>query len=159
MRHAGYLAEVVEGAAQEMVLNAVDHGMNDVGAYVAAQRFRYPGEPAPHVCVVGVGDMGIGMAAHLERGGEGRESDVATIAHGLKDMVSGTGEEFRGHGFQVPFDLAREKSASWVEVRVRANRGWVGRRSETAGTWPASERPPVAGTWIEFGFAHSSEPV
>lgn len=63
MRHAGYLAEVVEGAAQEMALNAVDHGANDVGAYVAAQRFRYSDETAPHVCVLAVGDMGVGMAA------------------------------------------------------------------------------------------------
>ena len=62
MVHAGHLAEVVDAAAQEMVLNAVDHGANPIGAYVAAQRFRYPHEAAPHVCVVAIGDMGIGMA-------------------------------------------------------------------------------------------------
>jgi hypothetical protein len=157
MRHAGYLAEVVAETAEEMMQNAVWHGVNATGAYIAAQRFRYPQENAPHVCVVAIGDMGVGMAEHLSRGGEGRTSDALTIAHGMTDMVSGTGEEHRGHGYQVPFDIARQTEAAFVDLRVRANAGWVEKRNdgEPRGLFCPG---PCVGTWVNFTFAHSSPP-
>lgn len=157
MQNAGHLAEVVEGAASEMVLNAATHGRNATGAYVAAQRFHHKGSASPHRCVLAIGDMGIGMAEHLRRAGLGFGTDGETIGNGMLDMVTGTGEEWRGRGYSVPFELAQEKSAAAIELRVRANGGWVLRQNQS---------PPRAllvndscvGTWVEFQFAHSAVP-
>lgn len=156
MRHAGFLAEPVIETAQEMVNNAVAHGANDVGAYVAAQRFEDRGTDLPHRCVLAIGDVGIGMAEHLRRGDQGRGSDNATIAHGMTEMVSGTGDPHRGRGYEVPFDVARVASA-WVDLRVRANAGWVTRRNDRPPV-PLAELAPCAGTWVEFQFAHATPP-
>lgn len=153
MRHAGYLAEVIAETASEMVLNAIYHGENATGAYLAAQRFDNGRR-----CIVAVGDMGIGMAEHLRRGGQGRETDAATIAHGMSDMVSGTGDEYRGRGYSVPFEVAREKSATFARLRVRANDGWVQKHDDHK---PIKLNPSVAcdaGTWVEFEFGHADTP-
>lgn len=157
MRYAGYLGEVVEEAAQEMILNAVDHGENPVGAYIAAQRFTDKNTTLPHRCVVAIGDFGIGMAKHLKRGGHAHATDSKTIAHGLTDMVSGTGIEYRGRGYSVPFEVAGRKDAT-VRLRVRANNGWVERR-DGGKTRMLSCRPSEEpGTWVEFQFAHAISP-
>jgi len=154
MKGAGYLAEVVKATASEMMLNAIEHGENPVGAYVAAQRFIRRGDAAPMQCVVAIGDLGIGMAAHLSAGGQGRLTDSATIEHGLADLVSGTGEEFRGRGFVVPFDVASQKNAAWADLRVRANGGYVLKRS-SGQVFHLPARTAVTGTWVEFTFAHA----
>ncbi|MDQ8043866.1 MAG: hypothetical protein REI11_04635 [Patulibacter sp.] len=156
MAGASYLAEVVDGAAQEMALNAVDHGANSTGAYVAAQRFRRPRAAVPFACVLAVGDLGIGMAEHLRRGGQDRGTDAATIIHGLDDLVSGTGDQWRGRGYSVPFELAAQKSAAYTELRVRANGGWVVKRSDRAAEEIKLVRPDSGpGTWVEFEFGHA----
>jgi hypothetical protein len=158
MVHAGHLAEVVDAAAQEMVLNAVDHGANPVGAYVAAQRFRRPRDAAPHICIVAIGDMGIGMAAHLAHAGQGRDTDARTICHGMTEMVSSAPGAWHGRGYTVPLDVARQKGAAWTNVRVRANDGWAEKRNDNDPTPLMSSGRPVVGTWVEFQFGHVSSP-
>jgi hypothetical protein len=159
MRNAGYLAEVVDEAAQEMVLNATAHGQNPIGAYVAAQRFYDGSSASPHRCVLAIGDLGMGMAAHLQRGGQGQVNDAATIAHGMQDMVSGTGRDERGRGYSVPFEVAVQKEAAYVRLRVRANHGWVERRDGKAPRALLTARTPtMPGTWVEFELAHATAP-
>lgn len=154
MTQAGYLKDVVDETAQEMAINAAWHGANETGAYVAAQRYRYSDDP--NVCVLAIGDLGVGMAAHLQRSGLGQEDDSATIAHGMSDMVSGTLHPHRGRGYSVPFELARQKEAARIDLRVRANDGWVHKHNDNPPAGIDHSWPTCQGTWVEFTFSHKN---
>jgi hypothetical protein len=156
MSGASYLAEVVEQTAAEMTLNATEHGGNEVGLYVAAQKFMYRNSSAPLQCVLAVGDLGVGMAHHLRDGGHDASNDGALIALGMTEGVSGTGEYGRGRGYEVPFEVAKQKEAASTVLRVRANDGWATRRNMGKPRVLADNRAATSpGTWVEFRFAHA----
>lgn len=71
-------------ATSELADNAVIHGRNEVGAYVAAQRYKTTR------CVLSIGDLGVGIPEHLRR----------AYPHLTDDGLAIVGLETRGAGRQ-----------------------------------------------------------
>jgi hypothetical protein len=132
----------------EMCDNATTHGHSNVGtAYVAAQRY------SAGRCVLVVGDLGIGIPAHIRRQHPTLLTDDDAIREATKEGVTGatgSNRNHRGIGYQWVIDSLKEANIPFGELRVWSGRGrfrvevrdglqlrrraW-GVEGETAGTW------------------------
>lgn len=90
------LAAAFMVATGELADNATTHGRNDVGAYVAAQRYQ------TSRCVLAIGDLGVGIPTHMRRAYPELADDGLAILEAIKEGVTAaeTGErEHRGIGY------------------------------------------------------------
>jgi anti-sigma regulatory factor (Ser/Thr protein kinase) len=78
-------------ATSELADNAVTHGRNEVGAYVAAQRYTTTR------CVLSIGDLGVGIPEHLRRAYPHLTDDGLAILEATKEGVTAAETSARAH--------------------------------------------------------------
>jgi hypothetical protein len=139
-------------AIGELCDNALLHGKNELGAYIAADRQLDPSQ----VLRLAIVDLGIGIPEHIRSRYPEWQDDAAAIARAIERGVSGTGDPYRGNGFSEVFreametDLVRAQSAA--DLEIRSSKGAVG-VTIAAGTKQVrhgSVRDPRRGTWITY---------
>jgi hypothetical protein len=139
-------------AITELCDNALQHGVSEIGAYVAADRMLHPRRQFR----LAIADLGIGIPEHVRARHPEWHDDSAAIARALERGVSGTGDRHRGNGFAEVFDAAARtdlvRASSAVDVDLRAGKGRVG--VVIAGGNPVSDTrqvdQPRRGTWITY---------
>jgi hypothetical protein len=145
------LAEAFTRTVGEISDNATTHGRSPVGgSYVAAQRYSQNGQQR---CVLVVGDLGIGIPAHMRKAFPELKDDGDAIRVATLEGTSGTGDPQRGIGYQYVIDgLKSERIASgdlhvWSgrgRFRIETRNGTQGRRR----AWSIDE--PTSGTWVRL---------
>jgi hypothetical protein len=107
------LAGAFSDTIGEISENATTHGYSSDGAaYVAAQ--RYPGNR----CVIAIGDLGIGIPAHVRKTQPTLRDDGDAIRVATKEGISGTGDTTRGFGFQEVIDALKEPEVAVGDLRI-----------------------------------------
>lgn len=139
-------------AVSELCGNALQHGRDDLGAYVAADRLG--GRPATFR--LAIADLGIGIPEHIRAQHPEWQHDAAAIVRALERGVSGTGDPYRGNGFAEVLDdaldkaLVQAKSAVSLDIRSADGRVVVelvdGRQEARPERVGRSRR----GTWITY---------
>ena len=136
----------------ELCDNALHHGRNELGAYIAADRIV---EPRREFRLV-IADLGIGIPEHIRARHPEWQDDAAAIAQVLNRGVTGTDDPQRGNGFSETIDYAIEQqlvqASSAVEIDIRAASGRVGVHL-VAGTTQVKDglaTTPRRGTWISY---------
>jgi anti-sigma regulatory factor (Ser/Thr protein kinase) len=136
----------------ELCDNAVHHGANRLGAYVAADRIT---EPRREFRLV-IADLGIGIPEHIRDRYPEWQDDTAAIAQVLRRGVTSSDDPERGNGFSETIDYALEQQlvqlSSAVELDIRAATGRVGVHL-IGGTKQVKDglvTTPRRGTWISY---------
>jgi hypothetical protein len=139
------LAEPFTATVSEICDNATTHGRSDVGAaYVSAQRYTR------NRCVLVIGDLGVGIPAHMRGEFPDLIDDGDAIRFATKEGFSGTGDPARGIGHQFVIDALKDSKVPRGELRiwsgrgrfrVEAQNGVQGRRR----AWTVEH--PTVGTW------------
>jgi hypothetical protein len=148
----GSWGEAMYMAVSELCGNALQHGRNELGAYIAADRVI---EPRRELRLV-IADLGIGIPEHIRARNPEWHNDSAAIARALEQGVSGTGDPYRGNGFHEVFDSAVRtdlvRASSAADIDIRSGKGRVG--ITIAGGNPVSGQrtvdQPRRGTWITY---------
>jgi hypothetical protein len=132
----------------ELCSNAVEHGANSTGAFVAAASLE-AGRPQVSIAI---GDLGIGIPEHLRQQFPEWFDDNFAIARALEPHVSGTGDPHRGNGFNEAFEAALTSALSSARVDIHSAKGFV--RTQFYGGTKKVEPFPAArfrrGTWISY---------
>jgi anti-sigma regulatory factor (Ser/Thr protein kinase) len=136
----------------ELCDNALHHGSNELGAYIAAERVL---EPRREFRLV-IADLGIGIPEHIRARHPEWQDDAAAIAQVLNRGVTGTDDPQRGNGFSETIDYALEQqlvqASSAVEIDIRAASGRVGVHL-VGGVTQVKDglaTTPRRGTWISY---------
>jgi anti-sigma regulatory factor (Ser/Thr protein kinase) len=136
-------------ATSELCGNAVEHGVNPLGCYVAAQRYNRPFRRT----VLALGDFGIGIPRHMRQRFENLAGDRSALREAVKHGVTGTDEKHRGNGFHWVMDAAEQSLMRYATLDIRSGKGQLqqvlyvdGEGLETT-TNPA---PFKLGTWVTF---------
>lgn len=139
-------------AIGELCDNALQHGANDLGAYIAADRVTEP----QRAFRLTVADLGIGIPEHIRNRHPEWQDDTAAIASSLERGVTGTTDPYRGNGFAEVFDEALEtdlvRAMSAAQIDIRSSKGRVG-VNLVGGTKTADGQrvsSPRRGTWITY---------
>lgn len=136
----------------ELCDNALHHGSNELGAYIAADRIV---EPRREFRLV-IADLGIGIPEHIRARHPEWQDDAAAIAQVLNRGVTGTDDPQRGNGFSETIDYAIEQqlvqASSAVEIDIRAASGRVGVHLVAGATQVKDglATTPRRGTWISY---------
>lgn len=144
------LAEAFTRTVGEISDNATTHGKSPVGvSYVAAHRF-------PKGCILAVGDVGIGIPAHMRKAFPELEDDGDAIRVATHEGKSGTGDPQRGIGYQYVIDGLKNEHIATGELRVWSGRGRF-RVLTMSGlqmrrrAWTVDEA--TVGTWVRVDLA------
>jgi hypothetical protein len=147
-------------AIGELCDNARQHGVNDLGTYVATGRIDAP-RPEFRLAIA---DLGIGIPEHIRAQHPEWHNDTAAIVRALERGVTGTGDRHRGNGFSEVFDSALEnqliRSLSAATLDIRSGKGRVsvelvgGMRNANG----ASVERPRRGTWITYSVSTIEAP-
>lgn len=133
-------------AISELCQNAVEHGASDAGCVVAASRGEADGSSQ---IMLGIGDCGIGIPAHIRRNHPDFVVDEHAIGQALQEGVSGTRRPHRGNGFTWVLRETMSSAASSAEMFIRAGKGAFRREIVDARVkdhgWNS---PSTQGTWI-----------
>ena len=112
-------------AVSELCGNALQHGRDELGAYVAADRV----DDDARQFRLAIADLGIGIPEHIRARHPEWQDDTAAITRALERGVSGTGDPQRGNGFAEVLDDAVDKllvrTLSSVDVDIRSAKGRV----------------------------------
>lgn len=140
------LEDAISMAIAELCGNAVDHGRNDLGCYVAAQ--RYVGKRFTRT-VIAIGDLGQGIPRHMRRR-HGSRPDIDAVRHAMEEGVSGTSDPNRGNGFYWVMDAIQQSRLRMARLQVRAGRAKVLRSTGETGAirTTSSAVANKRGTWI-----------
>jgi hypothetical protein len=145
--HASYMA------VSELCANAVEHGANEQGSFVAAARFD---EPRAQVSIA-IGDLGVGIPEHLRQRYPEWFDDCFAIAQAFEPSISGTGNPHRGNGFAETFEAALVSAMHAARVDIHSANGFV--RGQFYGGTTKLEPFPAAsfrrGTWISYDLVAS----
>lgn len=139
-------------AISELCDNALQHGTNDLGAYIAADRILEPRRELR----LAIADLGIGIPEHIRARHPEWYDDTAAITRALVRGVSGTGDPHRGNGFAEVFEAAVQtdlvRASSGADIDIRAGKGRVGVRIFGGSEVPEPRvvRWPRRGTWITY---------
>jgi hypothetical protein len=107
-------------AVSELCGNAIEHGSNSLGSYVAVRRVR---EPRRQVSVA-IADLGIGIPEHLRQQYPEWTDDGWAIAHATDEHVTGTGDRHRGIGFSAVFEAALTRSLHAAQLNILSASGF-----------------------------------
>ena len=139
-------------AIGELCDNALQHGANALGAYVAANRIEAPRKEFR----LAIADLGIGIPEHIRAQHPEWQDDTAAISRALIRGVTGTGDAHRGNGFAEVLDVAIENhlvrigSAAQLDIRSAQGRVTV----EVVGGAQITKTPRTnrsrRGTWITY---------
>jgi hypothetical protein len=139
-------------AIGELCDNALQHGTNPLGAYVAADRVASPRREFR----LAIADLGIGIPEHIRAQHPEWQNDTAAISRALSRGVTGTGDVHRGNGFAEVLDRAVEdhlvRMGSAAQLDIRSAKGRV--TVDLVGgvqtiTTPATNRSR-RGTWLTY---------
>jgi len=132
----------------ELCGNAIEHGHNSLGAYVAARRVA---EPRKQVSIA-ISDLGMGVPEHIRQRYPEWSDDGWAIAHATKEHVSGTSDPHRGIGFSAVFEAALTSSLHAAQMDILSANGFC--RIQTVQEDRKTEVLPATrfrrGTWITF---------
>jgi len=98
-------------ALSELCDNATTHGKSPLGAYVAATR------DARGRCSLAVGDLGVGIPAHLRRALPKAGDDGRALERAMSSGISGAGTD-RGGGYTGLFAAIEKSKAPTARLRV-----------------------------------------
>jgi hypothetical protein len=107
-------------AVSELCGNAVEHGKNPTGAFIAAQRYE-----SPRRLSLAIADLGVGIPEHVRQQFPEWHDDAGAIANATQERVSGTGSSERGFGFAEIFREALATAMNAAEMNIRSCRGQV----------------------------------
>jgi len=142
------LGEAAFTAVAELCDNALDHGRNALGAYVAVRRVM---EPRRQVSIA-ISDLGMGIPEHIRQKYPEWSDDGYAIAHALEPHVTGTGHPHRGIGFPTILEAALTKSLHAARMDIHSANGFYRlqvvqeRRKPEVFPAPRFRR----GTWIAY---------
>ena len=135
-------------AIAELCDNAMDHGRNPFGSYVAVQRVTQPRRQVS----VAICDLGIGIPEHIRQRYPEWSEDGWAIAHATEEGVTGTGDPHRGIGFSAVVEAALTASLHSARMDVHSANGFfrlqVVQESRKPEVFPASRFR--RGTWITY---------
>jgi anti-sigma regulatory factor (Ser/Thr protein kinase) len=135
-------------AVSELCGNAVDHGENALGAYVAVRRMT---EPRRQVSIA-ISDLGVGIPEHIRQQYPEWSDDGLAIAHATEERVTGTGDPHRGFGFSAVLEAALTTSLHSAQMNVCSANGFC--RVQLVQETRKVEVFPAAryrrGTWITY---------
>jgi hypothetical protein len=138
-------ADALQEGFTELCGNGVEHGQNDLGCYLAAQRYRGGNRRT----VLSIGDLGIGVPEHMRRI-YGDESDRRMLRKALEEGATGTGDSHRGNGIPSVIEEARNAQIRHALLEIHSGRAVLKHRlrrdgSSKTATEVASNK---LGTWI-----------
>jgi anti-sigma regulatory factor (Ser/Thr protein kinase) len=107
-------------AVSELCGNAIEHGSNFLGGYVAVRRVQ---EPRRQVSIA-IADLGIGIPEHLRQRYPEWGDDGWAIAHAMDEHVTGTGDQHRGIGFSAVFEAALTRSLHGAQLNILSANGF-----------------------------------
>jgi hypothetical protein len=137
-------------AVSELCGNAVEHGANPLGCYVAAQRYE---KPHRHT-VLALGDLGMGIPAHMRRRYTELRGDRTALREAIKEGKTGTGKEERGIGFTSVMEGAEEAQMRYASLDIHSGKAqlqhavWADPDSEAKTA--TEDAPYKIGTWATF---------
>jgi anti-sigma regulatory factor (Ser/Thr protein kinase) len=135
-------------AVAELCDNAMDHGKNSVGAYVAVQRAT---DPRRQVSIA-ISDLGMGIPEHIRQRYPEWSDDSAAIAHATESSITGTGDPHRGIGFSAVMEAALTASLHAARMNIYSANGFfrlqIVQESRKPEIFPASNYR--RGTWITY---------
>lgn len=135
-------------AVAELCDNAMDHGKNPAGAYVAVQRAT---DPRPQVSIA-ISDLGMGIPEHIRQRYPEWSEDSAAIAHATEASITGTGDPHRGIGFSAVMEAALTTSLHAARMDIYSANGFfrlqVVQEKRKPEIFPASNYR--RGTWITY---------
>lgn len=142
------LGEAAFSAVAELCDNALDHGRNALGAYVAVRRTA---EPRRQVSIA-ISDLGLGIPEHIRQRYPEWSDDGYAIAHALEPHVTGTGNPHRGIGFSDVFEAALTKSLHAARMDIYSANGFyrlqIVQEKRKPEVFPAPRFR--RGTWIAY---------
>lgn len=135
-------------AVAELCDNAMDHGKNPIGAYVAVQRTT---DPRRQVSIA-ISDLGMGIPEHIRQRYPEWSDDSAAIAHATELSITGTGDPHRGIGFSAVTEAALTASLHAARMDIYSANGFfrlqVVQENRKPEIFPASNYR--RGTWITY---------
>jgi len=135
-------------AIAELCANAIEHGRNGIGAFVAVQRVDGPRKEIS----VAVADLGIGIPEHLRQRFPEWADDSFVIGQAIEPRVSGTGDPHRGNGFTEIFETELSSNLHAARIEIYSARGAI--RREMVGERRKVDPFPAPafrrGTWISY---------
>ena len=142
------LGEATFEAVSELCGNAVEHGQNPLGAYVAVRRVT---DPRRQISIA-ISDLGMGIPEHVRQRYPEWDDDGFAIAQATTEGVSGTGHPNRGIGFSSTFEAALTTSLHAAQMDIRSANGLC--RIQAVQEKPKVETIPGPrfrrGTWITY---------
>jgi hypothetical protein len=142
-------ANAMHMATSELCGNAVEHGVNPLGCYVAAQRYDRPFRRT----ILALGDLGIGIPGHMRKRFKDLAGDRSALREAVKHGVTGTEEEHRGNGFHWVMDAAEQSLMRYATLDIRSGEGQLQQilRVEQDGLQTQTRLAPFKiGTWVTF---------
>jgi hypothetical protein len=135
-------------AVAELCDNALDHGRNALGAYVAPRRVV---EPRRQVSIA-ISDLGIGIPEHIRQRYPEWSDDGWAIAHATEPHVTGTGDPHRGIGFSEVQESALTTALHAARMDIHSASGFfrlqIVQESRKLEVFPAARFR--RGTWITY---------
>jgi hypothetical protein len=144
-------ANAMHMATSELCGNAVEHGKNDLGCYVAAQRYE-KGERGRRT-VLSLGDLGVGIPGQMRKRFPELTGDRAALKEAVKLGVTTTTDKHRGNGFHWVMETARESLMRHAKLDIRSGQGQLLQMATarpSAMTTTTVRAPNKIGTWVTF---------
>jgi hypothetical protein len=142
-------ASTMHMAASELCANAVEHGANPLGCYVAAQRYERPHRRT----VLALGDLGVGIPGHMRRRFPELRGDRTALRKALKEGVTATGKDERGIGFTSVIEEAMASQMRYATLDIHSGKAQLQQFVAPDGAPPAIKTltaPNKIGTWLTF---------
>lgn len=147
-------ASAMHMAVSELCANAVEHGANDLGCYVAAQRYDRPHRRT----VLALGDLGVGIPKHMRRRFATLRGDRTALRQAVKEGVTATGREERGIGFTSVIEEAMASRMRYATLDIHSGEAQL-QQVVLPGGRPlvkTSDAPNKLGTWLTFEIGPSA---
>jgi anti-sigma regulatory factor (Ser/Thr protein kinase) len=120
LRDVSVLGQATFMAVSELCGNAIEHGSNSLGGYVAVRRVQQPRRQVS----IAIADLGIGIPEHLRQRYPEWSDDGWAIAHATDEHVTGTGDRHRGIGFSAVLEAALTSSLHGAQLNILSARGF-----------------------------------
>jgi hypothetical protein len=142
------LGEATFQAVSELCGNAIEHGANPLGAYVAVRRTTVPRRQIS----VAIGDLGMGIPEHIRQRYPEWTDDGYAIARATDEQITGTGHPHRGIGFSSTFEAALTRFLHAARMDILSATGFcrlqIVQENRKIETFPASRFR--RGTWMTY---------
>jgi len=147
-------ASAMHMAVSELCANAVEHGANDLGCYVAAQRYDRPHRRT----VLALGDLGVGIPQHMRGRFADLRGDRTALREAVKEGVTATGKDERGIGFTSVIEEAMASRMRYATLDIHSGEAQLQQLvlPEHPPRIATSSAPNKLGTWLTFEIGPSA---